>query len=127
MNDEAPIIAIVDDDDSVRRSLRRVVHAAGYPVETFASALEFLDWLPRRRVACVVLDVHMSEMSGFELEERIAVPTIFITAHDDPTTRERIAKSGAVDHLWKPFDGHAVLDAIRRAVGADGKTKPAGA
>jgi FixJ family two-component response regulator len=116
-----PVIAIVDDDASVLRSLRRVVHTAGYPVETFASAREFLEWLPRGRAACLVVDVHMNEVSGFDLQERLAVPIIFITAHDDPATRARIEKSGAAGHLWKPFDEQAVLDAIRRAVGGDGE------
>jgi FixJ family two-component response regulator len=122
-----PVIAIVDDDASVRRSLHRLVQAAGYPVETFASAREFLEWLPRGRAACLVLDVHMNEVSGFELQERLAVPIIFITAHDDAPTRERIEKSGASGHLRKPFDEQAVLDAIRRAVGADDGMKEPGA
>jgi FixJ family two-component response regulator len=122
---EVPVIAIVDDDASVRRSLHRLVKAAGYPVETFASAREFLEWFPRNRAACLVLDVHMNELSGFDLQERLAVPVIFITAHDDATTRERIEKSGAAGHLQKPFDEGAVLDAIRRAVGArDDAKKP---
>ena len=118
-----PVIAIVDDDASVRRSLHRLVKAAGYPVETFASAREFLEWFPRNRAACLVLDVHMNELSGFDLQERLAVPVIFITAHDDATTRERIEKSGAAGHLQKPFDEQAVLDAIRRAVSARDDTK----
>ena len=117
MND-VPVIAIVDDDPSVRRSLVRVVQTAGYVAEGFASAREFLDWLPKGQAACLVLDVHMSEMSGFDLQERLAVPVIFITAHDDPKTRERIAKSGAAGHLQKPFDGQTVLDAIDRAIRA---------
>jgi FixJ family two-component response regulator len=106
---EVPVVAIVDDDDSVRRSLLRVVQSAGYTAEGFASAREFLDWLPQGRAACLLLDVHMSEMSGFDLQDRLAVPIIFITAHDDAKTRERIANSGAAGHL-------TVLDAIRRAV-----------
>lgn len=113
---EVPVIAIVDDDDSVRRSLLRVVQAAGYAAEGFASAREFLDWLPQGRAACLLLDVHMSEMSGFDLQDRLAVPIIFITAHDDARTHERIAKSGAVGHLRKPYDEQTVLDAVRRAV-----------
>jgi len=113
---EVPVIAIVDDDDSVRRSLLRVVQAAGYVAEGFASAREFLDWLPQGRAACLLLDVHMSEMSGFDLQDRLAVPIIFITAHDDARTQERIAKSGAVGHLRKPYDEQTVLDAVRRAV-----------
>ena len=116
---EVPVIAIVDDDESVRRSLHRVVQAAGYAVQTFASAGEFLGWLPRGRAACLVLDVHMNEMSGLELQQRLAVPVIFITSHDDVATRTRIERSGAAGYLWKPFDGVAVLDAIRRALGTD--------
>ncbi|MBI3825853.1 MAG: response regulator [Candidatus Rokubacteria bacterium] len=115
MND-VPVIAIVDDDASVRRSLHRVVESAGYLVETFGSAREFLEWLPRGRAACLVLDVHMNEISGFDLQEKLAVPVVFITSHDDAATRTRIEKSGAAGHLWKPFDEQAVLDAIRCAV-----------
>ena len=120
---EVPVIAIVDDDASVRRSLHRVVHAAGYRAATFASAREFLEWLPRERAACLVLDVHMKEVTGFDLQERLAVPVIFMTAHDDPTTRARIEKSGAFAHLSKPFEEETVLDAIRRALDPPG-TKP---
>ena len=114
---DPPIIAIVDDDQSVRRSLHRLIRAAGYAVETFGSAGDFLAWLRRGHAACLVLDVHMEEMSGFELQSRLAVPVIFITSHDDASTQARIARSGAAGHLWKPFDEHAVLDAIERAVG----------
>jgi len=83
-----PLIAIVDDDPSVRRSLHRLVRSAGYAVETFASAREYLEWLPRGRAACVVLDVHMEHMTGFELEERLATPVVLMSAHDDIPTRE---------------------------------------
>ena len=121
MNDllnDSPTIAIVDDDASMRRSLLRVVRSAGYRAEMFASAREFLEWLPGNRVACLVLDIHMSEMTGFELQERLAVPIIFITAHDDAPTLARIERSGAAGHLQKPFDPSTVLSAIRRAVQA---------
>jgi len=110
----APVIAIVDDDASVRRSLLRVVLSAGYEAVAFASAQEFLDWLSIGRADCLVLDVHMGGTSGFELQERLAVPVIFITAHDDTSTRARIDKSTAVAHLKKPFHTMAVLDAIHR-------------
>lgn len=122
MNDvvkDVPIIAIVDNDASIRRSLLRVVQSAGYKAEAFASAREFLDWLPRNQAACLVLDVHMHEMNGFDLQNRLTVPIIFITAHDDASTLERIEKSGAAGLLRKPFDAPAVLDAIRRAVRAN--------
>jgi FixJ family two-component response regulator len=116
---DLPTIAIVDDDASVRRALHRLVESAGYVVETFASGREFLEWLPRGRAACLVLDVHMNEMSGFDLQQRLAVPIIFITSYEDDSTHERVKKSGAAGHLWKPFDDRAVLEAIRRAVGVD--------
>lgn len=123
MND-APVIAIVDNDDSIRRSLLRVVQSAGYAAETFASARAFLDWLPQGRAACLVLDVHMDEMSGFDLQDKLAVPIIFITAHDDAATLERIEKSGASGHLRKPFGEKTILEAIRRAVQADAPAPP---
>lgn len=116
----APVIAIVDDDASVRRSLLRVVRSAGYNAEAFASARAFLEWLSTGHAACLVLDVQMQGMSGFDLQERLAVPIVFITAHDDVPTRARIEKSGAAALLHKPFDAATVLSAIRRAL-ADGK------
>ena len=112
----ARIVVIIDDDASVRRSLARLVQAAGYAVETFASSRGFLEWLPVGRPACLLLDVHMKEMNGFDLQERLSVPVVFMTSHDDDATRARIEKSGAAGHLWKPFDDHTVLEAIRRVV-----------
>jgi FixJ family two-component response regulator len=113
---DRPVIAIVDDDASVRRSLQRLVQSAGYTVETFASARDYLAWLPNGRAACLVLDVHMDGMTGFELQERLGAPIVFITAHDDGATRDRIERAKTAGHLWKPFDETAVLDVIRRAV-----------
>ena len=115
MND-APVVAIVDDDVSVRRSLLRVVRKAGYKAEAFASARAFLEWLLTGRAACLVLDVQMDGMNGFDLQESLAVPIIFITAHDDAPTRARLAKSGAAAHLKKPFAAATVLAAIRRTI-----------
>jgi FixJ family two-component response regulator len=121
-----PIIAIVDDDPSVRRALQRLVESAGYTVRTFASAREFLDWLPQGQAACLVLDVHMDGMSGLDLQQRLAVPVIFITAHDDALTVERIKRARAAGHLRKPIDAQAVLNAIQQAV--DGQARgPVGA
>lgn len=121
-----PVIAIVDDDPSVRRSLHRLVESAGYRGRTFATAGAFLDSLSGGRPACLVLDVHLDGMNGFELQTRLVearaeVPIIFITAHDDAGTRARIDRSGAAGHLWKPFDDAALLGLIRRVVrGLDG-------
>src|SRR6266852_7457350 len=114
----ASLISIVDDDLPVRRALRRLIQAAGYTVETFASAREFLDASPVGRTSCLVLDIHMDGMSGFELAEqlaadRAAIPIIFITAHDSTPTRERARRAGVAGYLPKPFDESALLDAIR--------------
>lgn len=115
MND-IPIIAIVDDDASVRRSLLRVVESAGYKAETFASAREFLAWIPQGRAACLVLDVHMDGLSGFDLYDRLSVPIVFTTGHDDPITVARIERSSAAGYLRKPFDRAALLDTIQRVI-----------
>ena len=117
-----PMISIVDDDRSVRRALRRLIGSAGYLVETFASAPEFLRSAPSARTACLVLDIYLEGMNGFELQQQlvadqVAIPIIFMTAHDDAATRERIRRSGAAGYLGKPFDGQALLDAIHRIAG----------
>jgi FixJ family two-component response regulator len=117
-----PVIAVVDDDPSVRRSLRHLIESGGYRVHAFASAEAFLDALSGSRPACLVLDVHLDGMNGFDLQARLGeagavVPIIFITAHDDAATRARIERSGAAGHLWKPFDAAGLLGLIRRVVG----------
>jgi FixJ family two-component response regulator len=121
MTTPCPLISIVDDDVSVRRAVRRLVQSEGYAVQTFASAREFFDSLALGRPACLVLDIHLDGMSGLELEERLVseragIPIVFITAHDDDVTRERVRQSCAVAYLRKPFDKRALLDAIRRAL-----------
>jgi FixJ family two-component response regulator len=121
----APLVSIVDDDPSVRRALHRLVEAACYTVETFASAEEFLDSMRWDRSACLILDVHLNGMNGLELKVRLAamsspIPVIFMTAHDDAETRERIDRSGAASYLVKPFGRVALLGAIRDALAPSG-------
>jgi FixJ family two-component response regulator len=118
-----PLISIVDDDVSIRDALRRLVESGGYRVETFHSAGAFLDSASLGRTACLVLDLHLPGMSGFELRERLAelrapFPIIFITAHDDVPTRERLAGTEAAARLYKPVEGEVLLEAIGRAVGS---------
>jgi len=114
------VISIVDDDRSVRRALSRLVRLAGYAVESFASAREFLASASRGRTACLVLDIHLNGgMNGFDLQERlvadgVTIPTIFITAHGDARTRERVTQSGVAGFLLKPFGDQALLDLIHR-------------
>jgi FixJ family two-component response regulator len=120
------LISVVDDDHSVRRALRRLVQFAGFTAEAFASAEDFLSSASLVRTACLVLDIHLNGgMSGFELQaqltaDRVVIPIIFITAHDDVSLRERAEKSGAVAYLCKPFNDALLLDAIRGVVGGNG-------
>jgi FixJ family two-component response regulator len=113
------MIGVVEDDPSFRRALRRLLSAAGFNVVAFASAEEFLASESAGATACLVLDIHLGGMSGFDLQERLAtagvpIPTVFITAHDDPVTRER-ARSGLA-YLRKPFREDALIRAIQQAL-----------
>ncbi len=115
------MISVVDDDPSVRRALRRLLRSAGYAVEVFSSAREFLDSSPVGRTECLVLDIRLDGTTGFELQERLvadraAIPIIFITALDDAPTRERVQRAGVAAYLPKPFDAAALLGAIQEAI-----------
>jgi FixJ family two-component response regulator len=120
-----PLISIVDDDHSIRRALRRLIRLAGFTAESFASAEDFLSSASLVLTACLVLDIHLNGgMGGFEVQahlvaNRIVIPIIFITAHDDVATRERAQNSGAAAYLCKPFDDEVLLDTIRGVVGGD--------
>jgi FixJ family two-component response regulator len=119
---DAPLVCVVDDDLSLLRGLRRLLGARGLTVETFPSAEAFLAFPQRARTACLVLDLHLGGMSGLELQEHLRagasrLPVIFVTADDDQPTRERAERAGAVAYLSKPFDDHALLAAIDRALG----------
>ncbi len=116
-----PLIAIVDDDPSVRKALERLLKTAGFEATGFASALDFLADGLATVPECLVLDIHLGGMNGFELYERLvaagsAVPVVFITAHDDASTREHARQIGSSGYLRKPFEQHALLGAIYRAL-----------
>jgi FixJ family two-component response regulator len=116
------LVSIVDDDLSVRRALRRLIASAGFSVETFASGREFLESVLIGRSQCIVLDIHLGGLSGFDVQERlkamgVQAPVILITAHDDEATHARAGGSGAAGYLRKPFEERALLDAIERAIG----------
>jgi FixJ family two-component response regulator len=117
-------VAVIDDDASVRKALKRLLCAAEMDADVFASGREFLDWLPSGRPDCLVLDLHMPGMNGLDVqrhltEERLQVPVVVITGHDDPQTRAKCLSAGAAAYLRKPLDDEALLAAIYRAVGAD--------
>lgn len=121
MNAAAPIVFVVDDEDSVRKSLGRLLRGAGYRVESFASAREFLERPIGNEVCCLVLDVQMPDLNGLELQRALSgagshVPIIFITGHGDIPTSVRAMKAGAQDFISKPFQARVLLDAIARAL-----------
>jgi FixJ family two-component response regulator len=110
-------IAVVDDDLGVRQALDRLLRSAGFLVTTFASAEEFLARGRSAVVDCLVLDVHLGGMTGFDLEERlnadgIGLPVVLMTAHDDSAVRLRLQRSHAGAVLQKPFEDEALLNAI---------------
>lgn len=116
------VIAVVDDDADVLRALTRLLGGAGFTVQAFCSAETFLAREHSESIDCLLLDVHMNGMSGFDLQERLAqdqipLPIIFITAHDDVPTRERARKGGAVAYFAKPFEGPLLIEAIEKALG----------
>jgi len=115
-------IGVVDDDPSVREALKGLLRAAGFSVEVFSSAEEFLTSGDLEDTACLILDVRMPGMSGFDLQERLKasrapMPVIFITADEDRDVRTRALADGAVDFLQKPFKEQALLSAIEKALG----------
>ena len=122
-------ICVVEDDESVRRALRRLMRAVELPVEVVASAEEFLQAGVQAAAACLILDLHLPGLSGLELQERLraegrAVPIVFITAYGDPRVRERALQAGALAFLEKPFAEQSLLDAVERAVRQVSRSKP---
>lgn len=116
----APLVAIVEDDEHVRKALDRLLRAAGLETCTFGSCAAFLESLHARRPGCVVVDLHLPGMSGVELLHEMQargtrVPTIMVTAHDAPGARARCLAAGATAYLPKPLDDWALIDAIAQA------------
>jgi FixJ family two-component response regulator len=114
-------ISIVDDDASIREALKSLMRSARFSVEAFASAEEFLASEHLNDIACLILDVHLPGMSGFELQaylnfERRHIPIVFITAHADEALRQRALKGGAVEFLSKPVRRETLFKAIQSAM-----------
>jgi FixJ family two-component response regulator len=114
-----PIIAVIDDDESVRVALRRLIRSAGLDASAFASAEEYLASEGQRPAACLVLDVCMPGMSGLELHRRLAAAgrpprIVFMTAHEDDLARRAALEAGAAAFLYKPFDDAVLLDHLSR-------------
>jgi len=118
------MVAVVDDDISVRKGLSRLLRSAGYDVTTFASGEECLAGMRSVEFGCLVVDVHLGGMSGFELLQKLKesttpVPVVFITAHDESVTREALRAAGSPPCLRKPFDANSLLTLIQTSLHAD--------
>jgi FixJ family two-component response regulator len=116
IEEKVKMVAIVDDDDSIRTSLQDLLKSAGVQASSFASAEEFLMSGHPHDTACLITDIRMPGMSGLELQERCRIPTIFITATDDARMRMRAMRAGAVEFFTKPFDCDALLECVRVAL-----------
>jgi FixJ family two-component response regulator len=120
--DQTPkLVAIIDDDEAMQDCLGDLMEAAGLVAHCFASAEEFLASDLRAQAACLILDIHMPNMSGLQLQTRLKeeecdIPIIFITAHGDARMRIRAMREGAVEFLAKPFDHHLLLRRVRAAL-----------
>ena len=115
------LVAIVDDDQSMRGALQGLLKAVGVPSLAFASAEEFLKSGQQHQAACLITDIRMPGISGLELQARLnaehcRIPTIFVTAHDDAKLRMRTLRAGAVEFFAKPFDDEALLETVRAAL-----------
>lgn len=127
-------VAIVDDDAVFRRALQRLVRSAGFEAQAFATGADFLEAAAQRPPDCVLLDLQMPGLDGFEVQVRMErdglhVPVVVITGSDTPDGEERAKRGGASAYLRKPVDSEAVIEAIRASVGStqrgsDGQTRP---
>ena len=116
-----PLIAVVDDEEPVRKALKRLLRAAGLEAEGYPNGADFLRAVETRHPDCVVLDLHMPGMNGLHVLGRIRtlparLPVVVITAHDQPETREQCLAAGAVAYLRKPLDDRLLLNAISAAL-----------
>ncbi|MET0543943.1 MAG: response regulator, partial [Variovorax sp.] len=119
-----PLVHVVEDDESVRTSLLRLIKAAGFEARGYGSADDFLANLPVQRAGCLLLDIHLPGASGLDLQDAlpahgISLPVVFITGQPDAHSRLRAIKAGAVDYLQKPADRATLLGAVERALQQD--------
>lgn len=132
MNHEpVPQVYVVDDDVSVREAVSSLIRSAGLSVRTFASASDSLGSLKKERPGCLVLDIQLPDINGFELQQRLAtddiqIPIIFLTGHGDIPMSVRAIKAGAVEFLTKPFDDEYLLETIRTAIARGSKLDGSG-
>ena len=115
------MVAIVDDDESIRSALQGLMKSVGLPARSFASAEEFLKSGKQQEIRCLIADIRMPGMSGLELQAKLnaddcRIPIIFITAHGDEKMRMQALRAGAVEFVAKPFDDEALVASVRAAL-----------
>ena len=115
------VVSVVDDDESFRAALQRLLKSAGFPVRSFASAEDFLKSGQQHDTGCLIADIRMPGMSGLDLQAKLnadhcPIPIIFITAHGDEQMRLQAMRGGAVKFLGKPFDSAILLESVRTAL-----------
>ena len=115
------MVAIVDDDESIRNALQGLMKSVGLPARSFASAEEFLKSGEQQETGCLIADIRMPGMSGLELQATLNadgcnIPIIFITAHGDEKMRMQALRAGAVEFVAKPFDDEALVESVRAAL-----------
>jgi FixJ family two-component response regulator len=125
---ETQIVSVVDDDESLRRSLKNLLGSVGFRVEAFASAEAFLQSTHQEQTSCLLLDLRLPGMNGFDLLRHLSgrgstIPAVILTAHGDDEARQRSLQAGAVAFLSKPFDGNALLDVVRTALKQGGRRR----
>jgi FixJ family two-component response regulator len=119
------MVAVVEDDDSYRVAVQRLLKSAGFSVQSFATAEDFLRSGRQHETGCLITDIRMPGMSGLDLQAKLnadhcLIPTIFVTAHGDEDMRLQAMRGGAVKFMVKPFDGEILLESVRAAFEAEG-------
>jgi two-component system, LuxR family, response regulator FixJ len=115
------VVFVIDDDESICRSLRRLIQSAGFHVRTFTSGNDFLNQGCQKMTGCILLDVRMPEIDGLELQKRLndsgcKMPIIFMSAHQDMEIREKAIQAGAISFLQKPFEDQLLVETINMAL-----------
>ena len=126
---QAPVISIVDDDESVREATKGLVRSLGYTAVTFGSAEEFLSSERMPETSCIIADVQMPGVSGVEMQDRLIaeghrLPVIFITAFPEDRVRERALEAGAIGYLSKPFNEEHLIGCLDKALGNRAPGRP---
>jgi FixJ family two-component response regulator len=119
------VVAVVEDDESYKLAMQRLLKSAGLSVQTFACAEDFLDSGWQWETGCLIADIRMPGISGLDLQAKLnadhcPIPIIFVTAHGDEKMRLQAMRGGAVKFLAKPFDGTILLEGVRAALGSEG-------